>query len=81
MCALHAGRGVVSDSHLTPRIGELELESEALKKRVATSDSIVVQWRKRNVGSATRVENFNTTLATSRTEVEHLDGELTTVRD
>lgn len=74
--ALGTGTGAASDNCLTVRVGELEQEGTVMKARMATADAHVVQLRERNVGFSTRVDNLSTALATNRTEVKRLNGEL-----
>lgn len=77
----NTGAGTASDGLLAERVGELEREGTELKARIATADGLAVQLQERNVGLSTHVDNLNTALATSWTEVESLNGKLMTVRD
>lgn len=76
-----SGSGAASNNRLNTRVGELEQESTALKASVATTDSVLVQLRANKVVLSAPVDNMNNALRTSRTEVQLLNGKLTTFCD
>lgn len=80
MRALDASQGTVSDSLLTAQIGELKLESGALRTRAETANLLVVQLQEQNIGLSTRVEKLNAASEASRLDVEPLNGKLRTAR-